>query len=66
MGRPVIATNVPGCREVVIDGENGLLCVPQSVDDLVAKIEQMINFSVAEWDEMAVSGRRRVENLFDE
>ena len=29
MGRPVITTDVPGCRETVVDGVNGLLVPPQ-------------------------------------
>ena len=66
MGRPVIATNVPGCREVVVNGEHGLLCRPRSVDDLVSKIEQMLDFGVLDWEKMAESGRRRVEIMFDE
>lgn len=66
MGRPVITTNVPGCREVVVNGENGLLCRARSVDDLVSKIEQMLDFGVLDWEKMAESGRRRVEIMFDE
>lgn len=29
MGRPVITTDVPGCRETVIDGVNGFLIPPE-------------------------------------
>lgn len=35
MGRPVITTDAPGCRETVIDGDNGFLVPVQSVDGLV-------------------------------
>lgn len=35
MGRPVITTDAPGCRETVIDGENGFLVPVKSVDALV-------------------------------
>jgi len=38
MGRPILTTNVPGCRETVIDGENGFLVEKQSVDQLVEKM----------------------------
>jgi len=34
MGRPVITTDAPGCRETVVDGENGYLVPVQSVDAL--------------------------------
>jgi len=35
MGRPIITTDAPGCRETVIDGENGFLVPVKSVDALV-------------------------------
>lgn len=38
MGRPVITTDVPGCRDTVIDGENGFIIPPFSVSDLVEKM----------------------------
>lgn len=37
-GRPILTTNVPGCRETVVDGENGFLVEKQNVDQLVEKI----------------------------
>lgn len=41
MGRPIITTEAPGCRETVIDGENGFLVPVKSVDALV---EAMLRF----------------------
>lgn len=34
MGRPVITTDTPGCRETVIEGENGYLVKPRDVGEL--------------------------------
>lgn len=34
MGRAVVTTDSPGCRETVVDGENGKLVVPRNVDSL--------------------------------
>ncbi len=34
MGRPIITTDAPGCRETVIDGENGFLVPVKAVDEL--------------------------------
>jgi glycosyltransferase involved in cell wall biosynthesis len=42
MARPVITTDVPGCRETVIDGINGFLVPPRDVDGLVAAMERFI------------------------
>ena len=38
IGRPVITTDVPGCRDTVVDGENGFIVPPFSVPDLVDKM----------------------------
>lgn len=42
MARPVITTDVPGCRETVIDGENGFLVPVQNVDALAGTMERFI------------------------
>ena len=42
MGRPIITTNAPGCRETVLDGDNGFLVPIRSVDALVAAMERFI------------------------
>jgi len=43
MGRPVITTDAPGCRETVIDGENGFLVPVKSVDALVEAMQRFID-----------------------
>jgi len=42
MGRAIITTNAPGCRETVIDGDNGFLVEVKSVESLVKAIEKLI------------------------
>jgi glycosyltransferase involved in cell wall biosynthesis len=42
MGRPIITTNVPGCRETVENGVNGYLVPVRDVQSLVAKMESFI------------------------
>lgn len=42
MGLPCIATDVPGCREAVIDGVNGTLVPPRQSEALAKAIEQLI------------------------
>ena len=42
MGRPIITTDAPGCRETVIDRVNGFLVSVKSVDDLVDAMEKFI------------------------
>lgn len=43
MGRPIITTDAPGCRETVIDGENGFLVPVKSVDALVTAMQRFID-----------------------
>lgn len=43
MGRPVITTDAPGCRETVRDGENGFLVAPRDSDAVMRAMECLIN-----------------------
>jgi len=64
MGRPVVTTDVPGCRETVIDGENGFL-VP--VGDSVALAAAMERFIRQPEIIVAMGTRSRaiIEEKFD-
>ena len=42
MGRAIITTDAPGCRETVIDGDNGFLVEVKSVESLVVAMEKLI------------------------
>lgn len=42
MGRPIITTDAPGCRETVIHGENGYLVTVKNIDELVQAMERFI------------------------
>ena len=66
MARPVIATNVPGCSDVVEDGVTGYLCLPRDVDDLASKMELFIMANDAERARMGVYGREKAMKDFDE
>lgn len=43
MGRPIITTDAPGCRETVVDGVNGYLVAVKSVDALVEAMQRFID-----------------------
>lgn len=38
-GRPIVTTDVPGCREAVLDGENGFLVPPRNAEALAEKLK---------------------------
>lgn len=66
MARPVITTNVAGCKEVVSDGQNGLLCEPRNAEDLADKMFRMANLSREERKSMGQFGRKKIECEFRE
>jgi glycosyltransferase involved in cell wall biosynthesis len=66
MARPMVATDVPGCRDLVADGENGFLCPLRSPDLLAAAMDKMLRLSPADRAEMGLKARKRVEREFDE
>lgn len=66
MARPVITTDVAGCREVVIDGETGLLCEKQNSSDLANKIITICDMPDNDLELWGKNGRRMIEEKFDE
>jgi glycosyltransferase involved in cell wall biosynthesis len=65
-GIPIIATNVPGCKEVVLNNKNGFLCKVKDSSDLAAKMEQMIALNKDQYTKMAISARAHILENFDE
>ena len=43
MGRPIITTDAPGCRETVIEGKSGFLVPPQTVRPLAEAMERFVS-----------------------
>jgi glycosyltransferase involved in cell wall biosynthesis len=66
MARPVIATDVPGCRQVVEHGRTGYLCRVRDPRDLAEKMFAMIALPAAERLRLGAEGRRKMEREFDE
>jgi glycosyltransferase involved in cell wall biosynthesis len=61
--RALIATNIPGCREVVLDGETGLLIEPGNAAALADAVRRLI-LDPKLRKKLAANGRQRVEALF--
>jgi glycosyltransferase involved in cell wall biosynthesis len=66
MGKPVITTDMPGCRRVLEDGVSGYLVKPRDVSDLVAKMTAMIRMPKHLRQQMGLSGRDKMIREFDE
>lgn len=61
--RAIVATDVPGCREIVRDGENGLLVPSKDVNALVFALQRLIEDSPLRI-KMGMRGRTIVEDEF--
>lgn len=66
MAKPLITTDVPGCREIVMDNENGFLCKPKNSTDLANKMEMMVHLSKEAREKMGNKGRELIINNYDE
>lgn len=65
-GRPVITTDMPGCRDSILDGQTGFLCAPKDAAALAAAMERFLALPPAERAAMGHAGRRRAEEFFGE
>ena len=66
MGRPAIATDVPGCRAAVDDGKTGFLCAPRSGSALA---ETMLRFAALDpgaRQKMGLAAREKAVREFDQ
>lgn len=64
MGRPIITTDAPGCRETVIDGYNGYLVPVKAVEELAGAMERFI-INPELIIEMGKASRQLVEEKFN-
>lgn len=65
MGRPLIATDIPGCRDVIIDRKTGFLCDVKNPQSLADTMVRIIQLSPEERTKMGKAGREYMEQEFD-
>jgi glycosyltransferase involved in cell wall biosynthesis len=66
MARPLIATDVPGCRELVEDGVNGFLCEPRDPASLAEAMSKLASLSPEARRRMGQAARTMVEDRYSE
>jgi glycosyltransferase involved in cell wall biosynthesis len=66
MGRPLIATDVPGCRDVVEDGVNGYLCAIRDPVSLASAMRRLAGLPPTDRIVMGEAARRKVQEQFSE
>ncbi|MED9904831.1 MAG: glycosyltransferase family 4 protein [Lachnospiraceae bacterium] len=64
-GRPVIATNISGCKEIFEEGVTGFGCEPQNSESLIEAIRRFLALSNTERAEMGRKAREKMEREFD-
>ena len=64
MGRPLITTDIPGCREAVTQG-SGILCKPQNTDSLFSAMDLFLHLPTEARQAMGLTGRKHMEGVFD-
>jgi glycosyltransferase involved in cell wall biosynthesis len=66
VGKPLIASDAPGCRDPVQDGHNGLLCQPRSADSLEQALRRFLALDIATRERMGRASRVYMAEQFDE
>ncbi|WP_457804789.1 glycosyltransferase family 4 protein [Vibrio cholerae] len=66
MAKPLIVSDAPGCRDVVLDGQTGYLCEVKNAKALAQRCEQFLTLSDSEKQAMGKAGRSFMEAKFDE
>ena len=64
-GRPVITSDIPGCREAVEDGKTGLLCKAQDCVSLYEQMARMAETSPADRQAMGQAAHEKMLQEFD-
>ncbi|MBC70321.1 glycosyltransferase family 4 protein [Acinetobacter sp.] len=66
MGKPIITTNHPGCKDVVKHNYNGFLVKPRSLEQLTSYMDKFINLPHAHRLKMGKRGSLKMKKEFDE
>lgn len=65
MGKPLVATDVPGCTEIARAGENAILCQPRDAASLADAMEAMLELDPAARAAMGRRSREIAQGEFD-
>ena len=65
MGRPVITSNIPGCKEAVDEGKTGFLCQVKDEESLYEKMKEFLLLPDEEKKQMGINARKYMEHYFD-
>ena len=66
MAKPIVATDVPGCKNVVMDGKNGYLCKVKDSGDLAEKMKLLYHQKPSTLEKMGKFSRAYIKESFEE
>lgn len=66
MGKPILASHVPGCKDVVENGVNGYFFEAKNIDDMINKFETFIKLPTENKKQMGRAGRIKIAKEYDE
>lgn len=64
IGRPILASNVSGCKEILKEGITGFGFEPHSVEGIITAIKRFQKLTAEEREKMGMAGRKHVEKSF--
>ena len=66
MSRPIITTNVPGCKDLIIDNYNGFICSSKNSESIESAIIKFINLTASKKILFGRNSRKIILNKYDE
>jgi galacturonosyltransferase len=64
-GRPLLASNIPGCREIIEHDVNGFLFEPKNIIEIESSMIKILSLSIKDLSNMGLASRKKVELIFD-
>ncbi len=65
MQKPILASNIGGSKETIIDNKTGILFQSGNSDDMSKKIIELLNLDESTLNQMGIEGRKNIINKFN-
>jgi len=65
MQKPILASNIGGSKETIIDNKTGILFEPGNSEEMSKKIIELLNLDESTLNQMGIEGRKNVINKFN-
>jgi Glycosyltransferase len=65
MQKPILASNIGGSKETIIDNKTGILFEAGNSDDMSKKIIELLNLDQSTLNQMGIEGRKNIINKFN-